>query len=106
MFWSKGPHTKAEHIAANKERDRRVRAHNLHMQMNEAQAEENSKSTGHMEMSNPEAGIDADVKSQLGRQAQMAKQILSEKGKQLQGMRARVRHGRIRTRRRGRALGF
>jgi len=106
IFWSKSPHTKAEHIAANKERDIKVRAHQLHMRMGAEQEEKNSKSTGHAESVDPEAGLDQDAGSQIGRQKQIAKQILGDKSRQLRGMRARVRFGRRRARRRGRSLGF
>ena len=106
VFWSKGPHTKAERVAKNKERDIKVRAHQLHMRMSEQQAQENSKSTGYAEPTNPEAGLDADAGSQIGRQAQMAKEIISQKSKQLKGMRSGIRLSRRKARSRGRSLGF
>lgn len=106
IFWSKGPHTKEEHIKANKDRDIRVRAHQLHMQSSAEQDEQASKSTGHMEAQNASEGLDADMGSQLGRQKQVASQMVQGKVKQLGKMRGRVRLGRRRARARGRSLGF
>lgn len=106
IFWSKGPHTKEEHIKANKERDRRIRAHLLHMSNAEGQNEKASKSSAPIESQNPEEGLDEDVGGQLGRQKQLAKEMVGSSSKQLIKMRARIRHGRKRARARGRALGF
>ena len=105
-FWSKGPHTKAEHIAANKERDKKVRAHNLHMQNSEAQSEIASQSQGFAENVNAAEGIDQDASSQVGRETQKAKEFVHAKGKQLRSMRSRVRSGRRKASARGRSLGF
>ena len=105
IFFSKGPESKAEQVAANKERDRRVRAHLLHMESSKEAAEGN-KSTGKVEISNPEEGIDEDIKGQVGRQAQLAKEIIAGRAKQLGRMRAQVRLGRRRARVRGKSLGL
>jgi hypothetical protein len=106
IFWSKGPHTKAEHIAKNKERDIKVRAHKLHMQASEAQAQTASQSQGSAPNVDPNAGIDQDAASQVGREVQKAKEFVHSRGKQLKSMRSRVRSGRKKTASRGRSLGF
>ncbi len=74
--------------------------------MAEEQTEQNSKSTGYAEPTNPEAGLDEDAGSQIGKQAQMAKEIIGQRSKQLKGMRSGIRLSRRRARGRGRSLGF
>ncbi len=106
MFWSKNPHTKAEQIAKNKERDIRVRAHQLHMKMSEQQEAIAEQSMGHAENPNASEGLDEDAGSQVGREVQKAKEFVHGRSKQLKSMRSRIRSGRRKASSRGRSLGF
>jgi hypothetical protein len=106
MFWSKSPHTHKEHLAENKKRDIKVRAHHLHMEMAAAQTEEANKSTAHAETPDASAGLDEDFRSKIGREKQQVKEIAHGTARQLRGMRSRVRRGRRKNSSRGRSLGF
>ena len=105
-FWSKKPHTKAEHIAANRERDIRVRAHQLHMRNAEMQDNIAEQSTAGVESPNAQEGLDQDAASQLGREVQRSREFVHARSRQLKSMRSRIRKGRKKASARGRALGF
>ena len=105
-WWSKSSESKAEHIAANKERDKRVRAHQLHMSNMEKMSAEAEQSMASVESPNAKEGIDQDSLSQVGHEAQKAREFIHGRSKQLKSMRARVRSGRRKASARGRALGF
>lgn len=107
IFWFKGHghggHDKAEQVAKNKERDIKVRAHQLHMQNSVAQDKVAEGGMG--TEASPEAaeGIDEDFRSKIGAE----RKAMKEKGQQqLSSMRARVRLGRRKAKSRGRSLGF
>jgi hypothetical protein len=105
-WWAKSSESKAEHIAANKERDKRVRAHQLHMQNADKMATEAEQSMGVAENVNANEGLNSDALSQLGNEKQKAKEFVHGRAKQLKSMRSRVRSGRRKASARGRALGF
>jgi len=106
VFWSKSPENKKEQIAANKERDIKVRAHQLHMQNSAAQAEAGKGDQGYSENAEPEAGLNEDFVSKVGAERKVVKQQMHEKSRQLSSMRARVRLGRRKAKSRGKSLGF
>ncbi len=103
MFWSKHP---KDHITSNKERDIKVRAHQLHMKNAEAQAEVTEKSAAEIVAPDAKEGLDPGIANKVGRGKQVAREMVHQHAKELGKMQTRVRASRSKARARGRSLGF
>ena len=108
IFSSKTPKTKEERIAANKDRDARVRRHLAHMAMSAKMREVADQSTAPQDSPDPDDGIDEDFRSKVGRKKQQAKEAIHAMShrRKMGGMRRRIRKSRARNRNKGRTLGF
>jgi hypothetical protein len=107
IFWSKTPdlHTKEGRREANKERDKRVRAHQLHMNAANA-ATENNQSQGYDSSMASDEGLNEDLLSKAGQVAQDVRSMSFERSKTLVKMRSRIRARRQRVRSKGKSKGF
>jgi hypothetical protein len=85
------PHSRAAQILHNRDRDMRVRAHQLHMEQNEKMSAENTSKQGYSESENPDEGIDQDIAGKVGHMAQQLKEKTGS-------MRRRILRARIRAR--------